>query len=174
MPTTLNDLTALNHTDAHGNRHETGPDGVLSVTPLPDGGHAKIASRLMAWLLTAFAVEQVLQAAGIQITGPQGVGGRIPDLTVWASEPPDAVWLPTDDLCLIIEIISPGSEAVDRVIKLEEYAAAGIPQYWTVARDEPQTVTLHVLGDAKTYEVAAKMPLAWLLNTRPEDHHIGA
>ena len=44
----------------------------------------------------------------------------------------------------------------------------------TVARDEPQTVTLHVLGDAKTYEVAAKMPLAWLLNTRPEDHHIGA
>ncbi|GLZ01370.1 Uma2 family endonuclease [Actinoplanes sp. NBRC 103695] len=168
---TLDDLAVLNETDEHGHRYETGPEGVLTVVPPPDSGHAKIATRLMAWLLTAFAVEQVLQAAGIRIDGPQGVGGRIPDLTVWAREPADSVWLPVDDLLLVIEIISPGSEAVDRVIKLEEYAAAGIPQYWTVARDEPQTVTLHVLvGD--TYDEAAKMPLAWLLNTKPEDHHI--
>jgi hypothetical protein len=34
-------------------------------------------------------------------------------------------------------------------------------------------VTLHVLGADKTYEVAAEMPLAWLLQTAPADHRIG-
>jgi hypothetical protein len=34
-------------------------------------------------------------------------------------------------------------------------------------------VTLHVLGPDGTYEVAAKMPLAWLLQTTPADHHLG-
>ncbi|WP_255419608.1 hypothetical protein [Plantactinospora sp. BB1] len=42
-----------------------------------------------------------------------------------------------------------------------------------VERDAAQTVTLHVLGPDRAYEVAAKMPLAWLLQTNPADHRIG-
>jgi Uma2 family endonuclease len=61
---------------------------------------------------------------------------------------------------------------MDQVIKLREYAQAGIPRYWFVDRDVAQTVTLHVLAADKTYQVAAKMPLAWLLQTAPADHHI--
>jgi len=34
-------------------------------------------------------------------------------------------------------------------------------------------VTLHVLRADRTYEVAAKMPLAWLLQTKPADHNLG-
>ncbi|MBE1484884.1 hypothetical protein [Plantactinospora soyae] len=41
-----------------------------------------------------------------------------------------------------------------------------------VERDVAQTVTLQVLGADKTYEVAAKMPLTWLLHTAPADHHL--
>src|SRR5919112_1913085 len=75
-----------------------------------------------------------------------GDGGRIPDVTVWSKPAPDAVWLTVTDLLLVIEIVSPGSEAIDQVVKVAEYAAVGIPQYWTVARDKAQTVTLYRLG----------------------------
>jgi hypothetical protein len=43
-------------------------------------------------------------------------------------------------------------------------------RYWVVDRDAAQTVTLHRLGRTGEYEVATKMPLAWLLNTAPSDH----
>jgi Uma2 family endonuclease len=51
-----------------------------------------------------------------------------------------------------------------------EYAAAGIPRYWTVARDKAQTVTLYRLGADSTYDVEATMPLEWLFQTLPADH----
>jgi Uma2 family endonuclease len=75
-------------------------------------------------------------------------------------------------LLLAIEIVSPGSAAIDEVVKVREYARAGIPRYWMVERDVAQTVTLHVLGADGIYEVSAKMPLAWLLQTTPADHRL--
>jgi Uma2 family endonuclease len=170
----LDDLAAMNIADQHGHRFELSPEGALSVMPTPDSEHATIASRLFAWLILAgWPAEQLLQAVGIRISGPDGVGGRIPDMTVWAGPQPHGVWLPISDLLLVVEIVSPGSAAMDQVIKLAEYARAGIPRYWLIDRDVAQTVTLHVLGADKTYEVAAKMPLTWLLNTAPADHHLG-
>ncbi len=74
------------------------------------------------------------------------------------------------DLLLVIEIVSRASEAIDQVAKPAEYAAAGIPQYWTVARDAAFTVTLYRLGSDAVYEQATKMPLAWLPETSPGDH----
>ena len=56
------------------------------------------------------------------------------------------------------------------MVKRQEYARAGIPRYWVVDRDSAQTVTMHRLGPAGEYEVATKLPLAWLLNTAPVDH----
>lgn len=40
--------------------------------------------------------------------------------------------IPGGELLLVVEVISPGSgsERTDRVRKLKEYAALGIPQYW--------------------------------------------
>jgi Uma2 family endonuclease len=70
----------------------------------------------------------------------------------------------------VIEIVSPGSEAIDQVTKVAEYAAAGIPQYWTIARDAAQTVTMHLLGPGGSYAIEAQMPLAWLLQSSPKDH----
>jgi Uma2 family endonuclease len=168
---TLDDLAAMISADTHGRRYETSPEGVLSVVPPPDNEHAVIATRLMLWLAYAgWPAEQLMQAAGIRVPGPDGDGGRIPDLTVWSQAQRQAVWSSVADLLLVIEIMSRGSEAIDRVTKVAEYAAAGIPQYWTVARDTAQTVTLHRLSPEPSYEVAAQMPLAWLLQTSPADH----
>jgi Uma2 family endonuclease len=170
---TLEDLAAMNTADQHGHRFELSPEGALSVMPPPDSDHAAIASRLFAWLILAgWPAEQLLQAVGVRIPGPDGIGGRIPDLTVWGKPQPRSVWLPLTDLLLVAEIVSPGSAAIDQVIKLGEYAQAGIPRYWLIDRDAAQTVTLHVLAADKTYDVSAKMPLAWLLQTTPADHNI--
>lgn len=171
---TLDDLAELNTVDRYGHRYELSPEGALSVMPPPDSEHAAIASRLFAWLLLGgWAADQILQAVGIKMSGPTGEGGRIPDLTLWSAAPPNAVWLQLTDLLLAVEIVSPSSAAMDEVVKVREYAEAGIPRYWLVDRDSAQTVTLHVLGSNHTYEVAAKMPLAWLLQTKPADHGLG-
>jgi Uma2 family endonuclease len=168
---TLDDLAAMISADTHGRRYETSPEGVLSVVPPPDSEHAVIATRLMAWLITAgWPLEQIMQVAGVRIAGPDGDGGRIPDLTVWSRPQPRAVWLGVADLLLVIEIVSRGSEAIDQVVKVTEYATAGIPQYWTVGRDAAQTVTLHRLEPNGDYQVTAQMPLSWLLQTSPSDH----
>ncbi|GAA2645133.1 Uma2 family endonuclease [Paractinoplanes durhamensis] len=168
---TLGDLAAMNAADLTGHRYETSPDGVLSVTLSADSEHAKIASRLFAWLIMAgWPAEQVLQVAGIRVPGPGRDGGRIPDVSVWSKAPPRAVWLSVAELLLVIEIVSPGSEAMDEVTKRREYALAGIPQYWVVDRDDALTVTLYQLSAEATYTERAKMPLAWLLQTQPSDH----
>ncbi|MET8282573.1 Uma2 family endonuclease [Micromonospora sp. NPDC005174] len=70
----------------------------------------------------------------------------------------------------VVEIVSPGSEAMDSVTKVREYASAGVGQYWVVDRDGAQTVTLHRLGGDGSYEEHATMPLAWLLQSSPADH----
>jgi Uma2 family endonuclease len=168
---TLDDLASMIAADTHGRRYETSPEGVLSVVPPPDSEHAVIATRLMAWLITAgWPLEQVMQVAGVRIPGPDADGGRIPDISVWSAPQKPAVWLSPADLLLVIEIVSRGSEAIDQVVKVAEYARAGVPHYWTVARDTAQAVTLHRLTAAGEYEVASQRPLAWLLQTSLDDY----
>ncbi|MEU4688368.1 Uma2 family endonuclease [Actinoplanes sp. NPDC023714] len=167
---TLDDLAAMNASDRNGHRYETSPEGVLSVMPPADSEHAQIASRLFAWLILAgWPADQVLQVAGIRVPGPGRDGGRIPDISVWQQPPPRGVWLAVTGLLLVIEIVSPGSEAMDEVTKRREYASAGIPRYWVVDRDEAQTVTVYQLAAPGAYTERARMPLAWLLRTDPGD-----
>jgi Uma2 family endonuclease len=158
--------------DEH-HRYEISPEGVLSVMPPAGYPHAIIATRHMSWLLSAgIPVDRIAQTVGLRIPGRTGgVGGRVPDLIVWSKTQAEGVWLPVADVLLVVEIISPGSEATDTVAKRAEYAGAGIPQYWTVDQDPAQTVTMHQLnGDH--YEARATMPLAWVLNTSPAEHNL--
>lgn len=170
---TLDDLAVMNDVDRQGHRYEMSPEGVLSVMPPPDLEHALIATRIMAWLITAgWPAGQMAQGVGLRIPGRAGGdGGRIPDLTVW-NQPPNPktkVWLPGEDIALVVEIISAGSRAMDKNVKTEEYAGARIPRYWMVDRDQAQTVTMfELVGDS--YAVRTVMPLEWVLNSKPSDH----
>ena len=170
---TLDDLTAMMAADGH-HRYEISPEGVLSVMPPAGYTHAIIATRLMGWLLSAgIPADRIAQAVGLRIPGKAGgIGGRIPDLIVWSKTQADSVWLPVADVLLVVEIISPGSEATDTVAKRNEYAGAGIPQYWTVDQDPAQTITIYRL-DGNRYEARATTPLAWVLNTAPAEHDLG-
>ena len=56
---------------------------------------------------------------------------------------------------LVAEVISESDEDLDRVIKLDEYAHAGIPEYWIV---DPYARTVEIyLLNGEAYQLAATL-----------------
>jgi Uma2 family endonuclease len=47
---------------------------------------------------------------------------------------------------LLVEVLSPSTEARDRGIRLRRYAASGVTHYWIMDTDDPK-IEEHVLGD---------------------------
>jgi Uma2 family endonuclease len=164
---TLDDVAAMSEADEH-HRYELSREGVLSIMPPARPEHQVIVARLAHWLFThGYGPEQVVPDCGIDVGG-----GRQPDLTVWAKgQPPRSArsaYAGLDGLRLIIEVVSPDSQTNDRVIKRDEYAAAGAARYWIVGNDKGNTVQMLMLAGA-TYEQERELPLDWLLNEPPPD-----
>ena len=68
---------------------------------------------------------------------------------------PDTSIYPIPDF--IIEIVSPSSEKRDRGVKLQDYAAHGVPEYWIVDADK-RTIEQYLLADdAGVYHLAEKL-----------------
>jgi Uma2 family endonuclease len=86
---------------------------------------------------------------------PSRPSGREPDLMFVANAHLDRrtrqyVDGPAD---LVVEIVSPDSTVRDRRDKLDEYEAAGVPEYWLI--DEPRRAALfYVLGEDGRYMTA--------------------
>ena len=126
---------------------------------------------MFAWFLThGYGREPVVADCGIDVGG-----GRVPDLTVWArglpSRPARSTYASTSGLMLAVEVVSPGSEVVDRITKKVEYAKAGIPRYWFVECDGGNAVYRYTLTpDTGEYDLVdgGAQPLAWLLTTVPD------
>jgi Uma2 family endonuclease len=70
---------------------------------------------------------------------------------------------PATAVDLVVEIVSPESERRDRVVKPQEYAAAGILEMWIVERlpgdPEDALVTSYRLTPGKTYEAVRQVAL---------------
>jgi hypothetical protein len=60
--------------------------------------------------------------------------------------------------------VSPDSKVIDRVVKRDEYAAAGIPRYWIVERDPATTVHALILQGGEYLAEHEPRPIAWLVN----------
>jgi Uma2 family endonuclease len=169
---TLADVAAMAEADEH-HKYELTPEGTLLVMTPPSLEHQRIIGRMFAWFLRhGYSPDQVITEPGI-FTG----GGRQPDLTVWAdsdsAQPVESSYCGTDGLLLVVEVVSPSSRVDDKVRKREEYARAGIPRYWIIEQDQPQTVQLLVLddtGSAYRPELPSPQPLRWLFTTDPADY----
>ncbi|MGW4244434.1 Uma2 family endonuclease [Nocardia sp. NPDC004722] len=75
---------------------------------------------------------------------------RRPDVAIFDCAPEELRPLPGSLVKLAIEILSPGTENVDLVVKKAEYARAGIPWYWivTVGENRVQMIEIYVLDHA--------------------------
>ena len=132
-----------------GNRYEV-IDGDLYVTPPPVEVHQRGAGNLYGYIwqyLHAHPLGVVYMAPiGLRLDGANGLQ---PDLVYVSNARRDIIKERgiegTPDL--IVEVLSPSTEARDRGVKLRRYAAAGVPHYWLLA---PRTRSLetYVLTDA--------------------------
>lgn len=65
------------------------------------------------------------------------LNNRRPDVTVYLAETIDVTPTRPEHVLLVVEVVSPGSETTDRIVKASQYARAGIQFYWRV--EQPAT-----------------------------------
>lgn len=96
---------------------------------------------------------------GFVVVGPMGVAMRpsyfVPDLVVAErAKVRGAGFLQPADVLLAVEIVSPGSKTMDRVVKPAKYAAAGIRTYWRIESD-PVSLAAYTLPEGADVYVEA-------------------
>lgn len=169
---TLDDVAALAAVDKD-HRYELSREGVLSIMPPPRPEHALIVALLVHWFYAhGYGPKHVVPNCDIDVGA-----GRRPDLTVWAEgQPPRSGrsgYARLDGLQLVVEVVSRDSEAIDRVIKRNEYHAAGVPRYWIVGNakgSRSQMLALHgstvqmLARTADSYRVEREVALTRLLD----------
>ncbi|MFE5157621.1 Uma2 family endonuclease [Streptomyces sp. NPDC056697] len=57
---------------------------------------------------------------------------RRPDVVVYRAETIDITPTRPEHVLLVTEVVSPGSETTDRIVKVDQYARAGIAFYWRI------------------------------------------
>lgn len=133
-PLTLDDVTRLAESD-NAHRFEL-TEGNLIVMPPGTWRHQEISGLLFAWFASHGYRGRVNVAPGVR-TAPDDLNGRIPDLVVTTGPvPEDVIWLAPEMVALAVEIVSKGSERIDRWLKPVEYAAAGIVRFWRIEPDD--------------------------------------
>lgn len=139
---TIADLDALDVQDWW--RYEI-VDGALVVTPVAGANHELTGGDLRKILWDAMP-------QGITVVGPLGVDIAptylVPDLVVAERAKLRNVQnLPPRDVLVAVEIVSPGSVTMDRIVKPAKYAAAGIPNYWRIEQSPLSLTAYRLAGD---------------------------
>src|SRR5215469_14885743 len=107
-------------------------DGMVLVGPSPSKRHNRLA-RLLANALDAAAGPDWNADADFDVRLQDvPLNNRRPDVTVFRADTIDVTPTRPEHVLLVAEIVSPGSETTDRVVKRDQYARAGISFYWRV------------------------------------------
>lgn len=141
-------------------------DGSLLVSPSAGYRHQRLSSQLWHALeVAAPAGLEVLEAINVRLAP-----GRIliPDLAVVNTPGVDRTVAEPADVALVVEITSPGNAVVDRAVKPQLYAQAGIPYYLRIELGEagPSAVSYRLQRDHYA-EVARAGPPHPLVLTEP-------
>ncbi|MEU4648555.1 Uma2 family endonuclease [Nocardia fluminea] len=57
---------------------------------------------------------------------------RRPDVVVYRADTIDLTPTRPEHVLMVVEVVSPGSQTTDRIVKVDQYAKAGIVFYWRI------------------------------------------
>lgn len=141
-PWTVADLADL---PDDGLRYEL-VDGMLLVSPAPSKLHQRCLGNLYQLVRAACTPDLEVFFAPTDYQ-PTTTRSFEPDLLVVSRDDPGPAAV-TTPLALAVEVLSPSSRSVDRVLKRELYEQAGVASYWIVDPEVP-SITVWVLEDGR-------------------------
>ena len=107
-------------------------DGMVVVSPRASKRHNRLA-RLLANSLDVAAGPDWNADTDFDVRLQDvPLNNRRPDVTVYWAETIDVTPTRPEHVLLVVEVVSPGSETTDRIVKADQYARAGIQFYWRV------------------------------------------
>jgi Uma2 family endonuclease len=107
-------------------------DGMVLASPSDSKRHNRLA-RLLANSLDSAAGPDWNADTDFDVRLQDvPLNNRRPDVTVYRAETIDVNPTRPEHVLLVVEVVSPGSETTDRIVKAEQYARAGIQFYWRV------------------------------------------
>lgn len=129
-------------------------DGALLVNASPGRPHQFVAFEIVSALRAAVAPELIAIYEIDVLLDDHTV--LIPDIVVakrtdYFSDAPE---LPVGAVVLAVEVVSPSSRRMDRFLKPQMYAEAGVPAYWRVELDTTSGVRIatYILRDGAYVE----------------------
>ncbi|MFJ9347116.1 Uma2 family endonuclease [Streptomyces sp. NPDC101237] len=129
-------------------------DGMVGVSPSASKRHSRLA-RILANALDAAAGPEWNADTDFDVRLQDvPLTSRRPDVVVYRADTIDISPTRPEHVLLVTEVVSPGSETTDRVVKVDQYAKAGIAFYWRIeqAATGVPLVCTYVLDPAtKTY-----------------------
>lgn len=155
---TIGEYAALGETE-HGYTELV--EGRLLMSPSPAYGHSRAMGRLYSELVRQAPAEfEAVQELDVDLElAPLDEPGssRRPDIMVVRQDLGDQLtekggMVPASGVLLVVEIVSPSSKRTDHVYKRNDYADAGIPNYWIVDIDRPVSLTACRLTEQFGYQ----------------------
>lgn len=105
-------------------------DGMVIVSPIASKRHNRLA-RILANALDAAAGAEWNADTDFDVRLQDvPLTNRRPDVVIYRADTIDIMPTRPEHVLLIVEVVSPGSETTDRVVKMDQYGTAGIPFYW--------------------------------------------
>ncbi|MEU8819218.1 Uma2 family endonuclease [Actinoplanes sp. NPDC048796] len=107
-------------------------DGVVHPLPSPSKRHNRLARLLAnAWDTAVGPGWNADTNVEVRLCDAPLTNLR-PDVTVYRADTIDVTPTRPEHVLLVAEIVAPGTETTDRVVKADQYARAGIQFYWRV------------------------------------------
>ncbi|MGW1336442.1 Uma2 family endonuclease [Streptomyces rubiginosohelvolus] len=107
-------------------------DGIVVVSPSDSKRHNRLA-RLLTNALDAAAGPDWNADTNFDVRLQDvPLTNRRPDVTVYRAETIDLTPTRPEHVLLVVEVVSPGSETTDRIVKVDQYAKVGILFYWRI------------------------------------------
>ncbi|MDG4771561.1 Uma2 family endonuclease [Solwaraspora sp. WMMD792] len=107
-------------------------DGMVQVSPRASKRHNRQA-RILANALDGAAGSEWNADTDFDVRLQDvPLNNRRPDVAVYRADAIDVTPTRPEHVLLVVEVVSPGSETTDRIVKADQYARAGIQFYWRV------------------------------------------